>query len=389
MKLFSEEMRQNPYPVYEELRRAGSNVVHVDEFGASMVLDYDGVKRALHDHETFSSALESSRGQLFEWLPLFDPPRHTQMRAIVNRAFTPRSIAALEDRIRELSGMLAAPLLAAGSGEIDLAVDYAEALPMLVMADMLGLPHEDWRRLSAWGAAILCLIDPFLRKGADSTLEAQEAIHAEGTAYLEARIDERRSQPKSDLLTRLVQAEVDGTKLTQRQIIHFVELLIVAGTETTTNLITNSIITLAENPAELARLRADPTLMPSAIEEIMRYRPSLQTAFRMARRPMVLGDREIPAGWLVYLMTGAANRDSSVFPDPNRFDIGRDPNPHLGFGQGIHVCLGAPLARLEGRVALADLLPRMATFEVGTPVWQPRGAFHVYGPSSLPLRYTR
>jgi cytochrome P450 len=388
MELFS-EIRRDPFAMYAELHREGSGVVHMDDRGLSMVIDYDGVKRALHDHESFSSALGVVRGQSFEWLPLLDPPRHSQLRAIVNRTFTPRAIAGLEDRIRELSSTLADRLLAAGSGEVDLGADFALPLPMLVIADMFGLPHEDWRRLAAWSQAVLKLTDAFLQEGAAYTREAQATAQADGEVYLAAHIAERRRQPTNDLLTRLVQAEGDGAALTQRELLDFFQLLLVAATETTTNLISNAIVCFAENPAELARLRADPALLPSAVEEILRYRSPLQAAFRVTRRPVELGGRELPAGWLVYLMLGAANRDGRQFADPDRFDIGRAPNPHVAFGHSIHVCLGAALARLEGRIALTELLSRMTTFEVVSQEWQPRGAFHVHGPSSLRIRFTR
>jgi cytochrome P450 len=390
MELYSEEMSRDPYALYAELRRNGcSDVVHLDDLGVSLVLDYEGVKRGLHDHASFGSELAVALGQTFEWLPFMDPPRHTRLRAIVSRVFTPRSIAALEDRIRALSGALADRLLAAGSGEVDLTVGFAQALPMLVMADMLGLPHEDEPRLHAWNAAIVNLTNAMFAGGADSTKNALETIEAEVAAYLEAQVAERRRRPMDDLLTRLVRAEVDGSGLTQRELLHFFEVLLIAGTETTTNLISNSIICLTRHPAELARLRADPALLPSAIEEVLRYDTPVQASFRVTRRPLELGGRELPAGRLVYLMLGAANRDEKQFADPERFDIGRSPNPHLAFVQGIHACLGAPLGRLEGRIALADLLSRMSTFELVSQTWPTWGAFQIHGPASLPIRYTR
>jgi cytochrome P450 len=389
MTLFDEAIRRNPYPMYAELRRGGAGVVHVDHLGLSMILDHDGARRALHDTDAFSSSHAASHGPSFEWLLFLDPPRHTQLRAIVSRAFTPRSIAALEGRIRALSGALADRLLAAGSGEVDLVAGFAQPLPMLVIADMLGLPHEDAPRLAGWSDAILGLANTITKDGAAGAEAAFAAAQRELTAYLDEQLEERRRDPTDDLLTRLVQAEVDGQALTARELLHFFELLLVAGTETTTNLISNAIICLAEHPAALARLRADPALVPSAIEEVLRYRTPVQAMFRSTRRIVEMGGREIPAHRLVLVMLGAANRDGDHFADPDRFDVGRAPNPHLAFGHGIHFCLGAPLSRLEGRIALADLLARMATFELVSPTWPPRGAFHVHGPSSLPIRFTR
>ena len=388
MTLFTEEIRRNPYPMYAELCRGGAGVVHVDHLGLSMILDHDGVKRALHDTDAFSSSHATSHGPSFEWLLFLDPPRHAQLRAIVNRAFTPRSIAALEGRIHALSGALADRLLAAGAGEVDLVAGFAQPLPMLVIADMLGLPHEDAPRLAGWSDAILGLANTITKVGAAAAEAAFAAAQRELAAYLDEQLEERRRDPTDDLLTRLVQAEVDGQELTEREILHFFELLLVAGTETTTNLISNAVVCLAEHPAALARLRADPALLPTAVEEVLRFRSSVQAAFRVTRRPVELGGRELPAGRFVLFMLGAANRDGAQFADPDRFDVGRAPNPHLAFGYGIHFCVGAPLARLEAQIALADLLARMPAFELATPAWPRHPAFHILGPSALPIRFT-
>jgi cytochrome P450 len=389
MTLFTDEMRRNPYPMYAELRRAGSSVVHLDHLALTMVFDHDDVKRALHDTEAFSSSPAASRGESFEWLLFLDPPRHTELRAIVSRAFTPRAIAALEGRIRALSGELADRLVADGSGQVDLVAGYAQPLPMMVIADLLGLPREDWRRLTGWSEAIVNLGNTISGDGAAAAEAAFAAAQVEIAAYLEGFVAERRRRPADDVLTRLVEAGAGGPALTGRELLHFFELLLAAGTETTTNLISNAVICLAEHPAELARLRADPALVPSAVEEVLRYRTPVQAMFRTTRRAVELGGTTIPAGRLVLAMIGAANRDGRQLADPERFDVGRAPNPHLAFGHGIHFCLGAPLARLEGRIALADLLARMKTFELATPAWPPRAAFHVHGPSALPIRFTR
>jgi cytochrome P450 len=189
-------------------------------------------------------------------------------------------------------------------------------------------------------------------------------------------------------LTRLVEAEVDGERLSQKEILGFFQLLLVAGTETTTNLINNALLCLVENPEQLARLKSTPNLLPSAIEEVLRYYTPVQWVFRGTRRDVEMHGQVIPAGSLVLPGIGSANRDPKQFRDPDRFDMLRDPNPHIAFGHGIHFCLGAALSRLEARIALAELLERMRSFELASDQpWQPRQALHVYGPASLPIRF--
>jgi len=200
-------------------------------------------------------------------------------------------------------------------------------------------------------------------------------------------LEQRRTRPADDMLTRLVEAEVDGDRLSEDDILGFFQLLLLAGSETTTNLIGSAVLCLAEDPDQLARLRAEPDLLPSAIEEVLRYRPPVQAVFRQTRRDVELGGRTIPAGKLVMAMIGSANRDPRQFRHPRRFDVARDPNPHVAFGHGIHFCIGAPLARLEARIALADFLARAPRFRLDGR-WMPGLSFHVHGPTRLPIRFT-
>jgi cytochrome P450 len=386
MNLVSHEMRRNPFPVYEQIRRA-SPVVHDPASGAWMLFDYDGVKRALTDHDAFSSSMELTGRQNPEWFIFFDPTRHTKLRGLIMRAFTPRSIASLEPLIRQLSRELLDQTIE--RGQMDLAEDFSVPLPMFVIAEMLGIPASDRPRFTRWSEAILNLSYD-VSGGEEATAAATEfaAATAEMSAYLGSLLEERRATPHDDLLTRLVEAEVDGERLTEEEILGFFQLLLVAGTETTTNLLNNAILCFIEHPAELARLLAAPALLPLAIEEILRYRSPVQWMFRAARRDVELQGQVIPAGQLVLPMIGAANHDPQQFRDPGRFDIAREPNQHIAFGHGIHFCLGAPLARLEARIALADLLQRVKDFELasGEP-WEPRKALHVHGPARLPIRF--
>ncbi len=220
-------------------------------------------------------------------------------------------------------------------------------------------------------------------------MDEYRAVTAEMRAFLPDLIAQRRAAHQDDLLTRLVEAEVDGERLTQEEILGFVQLLLVGGQETTANLINNAILCFIENPDQLARLRAAPDLLPSAIEEVLRYRSPVQWMPRATRRDVEMHGQVIPAGKLVLPMIGSANRDPKQFRDAGRFDITRDPNPHIAFGHGIHACLGAPLARLEARIALADFLERVKEFELASDEpWEPRKALHVHGPSRLPIRFT-
>lgn len=383
--LFSVEARRNPYAVYARLRSAAP-VLHDPRTDRWLLLDHRSVKRAMDDHQSFSSAVSPPPSAPSQWFIFADPPRHAKLRALVMRAFTPRSVAALEPRIRDLAEELLAPALAGGT--MDMATDFAVPLPIMVIAEMLGAPTADYPRLRRWSDGIVTLIDT-LQGGAAAERAVHDfvTVHGEMAPYVAALIEARRRDPRDDLLTRLIEAEVDGDRLSEAEVLGFFELLLLAGHETTTNLIDNAVLSLIEHPREAARLRDHPGLLPQAIEEVLRYRSPVQAVFRLTRCAVELGGHTIPAGKLVLAMVGAANRDPGVFADPDCFDIGRQPNPHLAFGHGIHFCVGAPLARLEARVALGLLLERTSSFELASlEPWEPRSAFHVHGPTRLPIR---
>jgi cytochrome P450 len=382
MDFFSDAMRRNPYPVYDQLRSAP--VFHVPPpFDAWLLFDYESVSWALNDHETFSSRVPAPPN----WFIFFDPPRHTKLRALIARAFTPRVVTNLEPRIRELSRQFLDRVIE--HGEMDLAADYAVPLPMMVIAQMIGIPPADWPRFRRWSDMILKI--SYTRSGGEEAAAAGKEFGAatvEMSAYLTDMIAQRRAQPLDDLLTRLVAAEVDGERLTHDEILGFFQLLVVGGQETTANLINNAILCFLEYPDQLALLRAEPDRLPSAIEEVLRYRSPLQWIMRTPRREVEVHGQVIPAGKLVLPMIGSANRDPRQFPHAERFDIARAPNPHIAFGHGIHSCLGAPLARLEARIALSDLLGRLRNFALAsTEPWQPRQALNVHGPVHLPIRF--
>lgn len=389
MPLFDDEMRRDPYAMYDRLR-AATPVLHVEEADLYLVFGYHAVRRVLHDHDAFMSAVGASRGVEFHWLLFMDPPRHTKLRAIVNRAFTPRSIAALEPRIAALARTLVDAALTSDTFDIEAAI--AAPLPMMVIGELLGLPAADWPRLTAWSHTITNLASTIMGPPAEARAASDAFARAdtEMRDYLAALVAEREASPRDDLLTRLASAEVDGERLSEQELVRFFQLLLAAGTETTTNLIDNALVSLIDHPDQLARLLAEPHLLPSAIEETLRFRSPAQAIFRATRTPVELDGIAIPAAKMVLPMLGSANRDPAQFSDAARFDIARDPNPHIAFGHGIHFCLGAPLSRLEARVLLAELLPRVRSLAyASTAPWQPRRPFHVHGPASLPIRIER
>jgi cytochrome P450 len=368
--------------------RGESPLIYDPRSDFCMIFDYAGVKRTLSDHETFSSDLAASANQPTPpWFIFFDPPRRTRLRGLIMRAFTPATVSRLEPRIRELARTLLDRALRPDG--MDFAADFAIPLPMMVISELIGIGSDEWLRFREWSDVILTL---------SYTVSGREPGAAAGVAYgsvttemaqhLERWIEERQSRPREDLLTDLIRAEIDGETLSHAEILAFVQLLLVAGNETTTNLLNNAVLCLAEYPDQLTRLQQSPELLPAAIEEVLRYRSPVQFVFRGTARNFEMHGREVPAGKRVLVMIGSANRDESHFAEPDRFDIERQPNPHLAFGHGLHFCVGAPLSRLEARIALSEFLSRVRTFVLAPEPWQPRHALHVHGPERLPIRFT-
>jgi cytochrome P450 len=381
--LFSVEVRRNPYPAYDFMRRTSPVYYVPPPFDGWMIFSYPEVKRALNENETFSSKVPAPP----HWFIFSDPPGHTRLRALISQAFTPRMVANLEPRIRQISRELLDKV--ADRSEIDLAAEYSVPLPMMVISEMFGMPPAEWPQFKRWSDGILKL--SYTRSGGEEAaagLREFTAVTEEMNEYLTGMIAQRRAAPQDDLLTRLMQAEVNGERLSQPELLGFFQLLMVAGQETTTNLINNAILCLIENPNERTRLEQRLDLLPMAIEEVLRYRSPVQWMMRTPRHDVEILGTVIPAGKLVLPVIGSANHDPQAFPDPERFDITRDPNPHIAFGHGMHFCLGAPLSRLEARIALTDVLERLKGFEyaVDEP-WEPRQALHVHGPTRLPIRF--
>jgi cytochrome P450 len=383
MDIFSDDNRRNPYPLYARMRSVAPVFKVPPPFDAWMIFDYDGVKRALSDHECFSNRVPAPGN----WFIFKDPPAHTKLRALISKAFTPRMISDLEPLIRELSRSLLDQVI--DRGEMDLASDFTVPLPMKVIAQMIGIPGGDWPKFRAWSDSILKM--SYARGGDDEARRVIKEFADVSTAmneYLIAMIAERRQSPKDDLLSHLIAAEVDGQRLAHDEILGFFQLLVVGGQETTANLINNAVLSLLENPGQLAMLRANMQLLPSAIEETLRYRAPLQWMMRTPTRKIELSGQTLLPGQLILAVIGSANRDSKHFERPDEFDITRDPNPHIAFSHGIHFCLGAALARMEARIAITDLLERLAGLErVSDEPWEPRKALHVHGPTHLRIRF--
>jgi cytochrome P450 len=378
--------RENPFPFYE-LGRAMSPLLLPDR-GLAMVFGYDDCAAILKDWETWSSRFPPPPEAVNPPEPMMlssDPPRHTRLRALVSQAFTPRMVEQLEPRIREITRELLEPALDAG--ECDLVATLAYPLPVIVIAEILGIPPEDRAKFKEWSDEAVASLGTGLGEGGR---QVREGIFLEMRDYFTAMAEERRRHPRGDLISGLVAAEQDGERLTFPDLLQMLVLLLVAGNETTTNLISNAMLSLIDHPGELARVEAERGLIGSAVEEVLRYNSPVQATVRRPTRDVELRGRTIPAGMATVIWLAAANRDPAQFSEPLRFDVTRSPNRHIAFGLGIHFCLGAPLARLEARVAYEELLARATRFERATDGPLPRvPTFIMRGVTELPIAYRR
>jgi cytochrome P450 len=310
-----------------------------------------------------------------------DPPEHGRYRGILNRGFTPREIGGMEARIREITTRLIDELLANG-GPADLVSQLTIPLPVTVIAELLGVDPERHADFKRWSDAFVS------QMGRGTNLDPTIASMREFNEYFAAEIERRRADPSDDLISRLVLAETSEGRLSPLELLAFTRLLLIAGNETTTNLIGNAVIALLENPEQLERLRAEPALIDNAVEEALRFDSPVQGLPRVAAKDVEVGGEKIPAGARVMLMIGSANRDPDRWPDADRFDVGRDTTGHLGFGFGIHFCLGSHLARLESRCALEAIVGRLHDLRFAGEIVRNVNPI-LRGPASLPVTFER
>jgi cytochrome P450 len=359
---FGYETQSDPYPAYRALLEHHP-VYRNERRGFYALSRYDDVQRAFRDWHTFSSAGGVTVDDLLEIMgPSFltmDPPRHELLRDIVREVFRPRAVAALEPSVTAHAERILDACAEREEESVDLAAELARRLPVLVICELMGFPLDDERMLKSWSDAILERVPDD-----DSTPQEARAAAAAMRGYFEEQLAARRVHSGGDLPSLLVHARVDGEPLPHDELVGLCFLLFEAGNSTTTSLIGNSVLLLARYPQERARLAATPGAAPRAVEELLRFESPVQNMGRIASTDVSLHGETIEAGARVLLVIGAANRDPRVFDDPDRLDLSREPKRHAAFGDGIHHCIGAPLARLEGRVALTSLLARFPAYEV-------------------------
>ena len=385
------EFRNNPYPTYHRLQN--EDPVHKSMLPGAWVLSrYADIAMALRDGRFGRANAETFWKErlgdgpaydiLTKWMLFRDPPDHTRLRGLVNKAFTPRVIENLRPRVQEIVDELVDAVQ--NEGGMNLMAAFAYPLPILVICEMLGVPSKDRPLFKEWSGDLARILDPILTP---DVVERGHALIASMSEYFRGLIAQLRKNPQGNLLDAMIAAEEQGDRLSEEELLANCILLFGAGHETTVNLIGNGTFALLRHPDQLAKLQANPELIESAVEECLRYESPVQMTGREAKEDVVIRGTHIPAGERVLTLIGAANRDPLQFPDPDRFDITREENKHLAFGHGIHFCLGASLARLEGQIAIGTLVRRLPglKLETGAPEW--RDAFTLRGLKALPVSF--
>ena len=394
-RLLEPAVLADPYPLYERLRR--EDPVHWDPYLHSWVVTrYSDVITVLHD---FSAARTPTPQQLsaiglskltplarvmVKQMLFLDPPSHSRIRGLAACAFTPARVAALRNRIQQLADKLLDAV--APNGRMDVLADFAEPLPAIVTSELFGVSTEFALQLKTWSAKFAEMLGNFQHNPdrIPSMLDTIENL----TEFFRKAVEEQKKKPCPGLVHSLVKAELEGDRLTEEEIIANCIITLVGGLETTTNLIGNGVLTLLRHPDEMQRLRSDPSLIVSAVEELLRYESPSQHTARLAPADVTLGDKSIRKRQAVIAVMGAGNRDPERFPDPNRLDLARQDNRHLAFGWAAHFCFGAPLARLEGQVAFATLLSRFPNLILEAPPIEWRENLGLRGLRALYVKLT-
>lgn len=356
------------------------------------VFRYEDTKAILADDSTFSSdpsrapqfdAPEDEQSPIMDTVLFSDPPEHRRLRSVVDELFRPNAVTDLAPRIEEITTDLLDEALS--GGEMDIVDDLAYPMPVIVIAEMLGVPADDRGQFKEWSDALVARPKARTEEAIREFQERQERVLKELSEYFTGMIERRRADPHDDLITAILQAETNGQRLTEREVLGFCMLLLVAGNITTTNLITNAARCFGERPGTMDELRSGELDTEPTIEEVLRYRSPVQALFRVTTTDTRVGDHEISEGEGIVTWLGSANRDSEQFPDPDRFVPDRRPNQHIGFGHGTHYCLGAPLARLEAKIALDELLGRTDEIEIHDEDLAPVRSSFIYGVESLSI----
>ena len=376
------EQLHEPFDWYRTMRDTQPVFKH-PEWEGWQVFRYKDVARVLNEYATFSSAsFDDESDPIGSSILQMDPPRHRQLRSLVSQAFTPRMVAQLEPRITAITNELLDNVIA--TGQMDVVGNLAYPLPVTVIAELLGIPPELREDFKRWSDAIVAGDESLSEEERRALFHEIQGMYGYFTQVLE----ERRQHPQNDLVSALLAAEVDGQRLSDMELLGFCGLLLVAGNETTTNLLGNMILCFDENPGVVERLRDNRALVPGAIEETLRYYSPVKAMPRVTISETMIGDQRIGPGQVIVAWIGSANRDEAEFPDADRFDIEREPNRHIAFGKGIHFCLGAPLARLEAKVALNAMLDRLpGVWHVADQPLEMVKSFVVFGAKKLPMTW--
>lgn len=399
--LWSQETRADPQAVYARMRREDPvhrTLGYQSQMPIWVLTHYDDCVAMLKDQRFGKDQHKNLPPEIAErwwgpppppddpWATInrhmlnLDPPDHTRLRALVHKVFTPRMVENLRPRIAQIASDLLDQMT--DQSEADYIASFAFPVPITVIAEMLGIPAADRDQFRKWTKVLLFSPDE----------EENQQSMMEFGLYMNALVDERHEHPQDDIISGLVQVEEDGDRLDRMELLSMLFLLLVAGHETTVNLIGNGTLALMQHPDQFEKLRADPSLMKSAVEEMLRFNgPVDMTTLRYAFEDVEIGGTLIPMGDGVWASLLAADRDPAQFPDPDKFDITREPNKHIAFGNGIHYCLGAPLARLEGTIAMSAMLERISDIELAAPLasleWT-TNFLTIHGMNAMPVRYT-